>query len=206
MEQKGEEEEFENMSSLEEQQLLVSQINRYKPNEYHEMLGVSTMADETEIKEQYKKLALLIHPDKNKAKGAIEAFHKLKKAYEMILNGVDPAAKDVKEFSCPNSSCGTTIYMNGSKYKIITRGTDIGVCKSCKIQFGQIYCTHCFSSWMMSLKPELSGSLIQCSICKKQFVMMYPKPQPQHSKVNYDIQPKKAVKRKRNWWETIGQN
>lgn len=38
------------------------------------MLNVKKDATDTEIKKAYKKLALVLHPDKNHAPGASEAF------------------------------------------------------------------------------------------------------------------------------------
>lgn len=45
-----------------------------KCKDYYEILNVTKEAVDSEIKKSYKKLALQLHPDKNKAPGAGEAF------------------------------------------------------------------------------------------------------------------------------------
>lgn len=42
--------------------------------DYYEILGVNKDATDSDIKKSYKKLALQLHPDKNKSPGAAEAF------------------------------------------------------------------------------------------------------------------------------------
>ncbi|VDP28954.1 unnamed protein product [Schistosoma margrebowiei] len=53
---------------------------------YYEILGVSRTASDEEIKKAFKLHALKFHPDKNRAPGAAEAFKKIKKAYEVLID------------------------------------------------------------------------------------------------------------------------
>jgi DnaJ family protein B protein 12 len=55
-----------------EQRELVRRIRATK--DYYEILQVAKGASEDDIKRGYRKLALKLHPDKNKARGADEAF------------------------------------------------------------------------------------------------------------------------------------
>lgn len=55
-----------------EQAEAVKKIKKCK--DYYEILAITKDASDSEIKKAYKKLALQLHPDKNKCPGAAEAF------------------------------------------------------------------------------------------------------------------------------------
>ena len=54
---------------------IVQRIERART--YYEVIGVEMSADETMIRKAYRKLAALLHPDKNSATGAEDAFKKV---------------------------------------------------------------------------------------------------------------------------------
>ncbi|CAD7940030.1 unnamed protein product [Amoebophrya sp. A25] len=65
-----------------EQMQLVQKILRTK--DYYAIFGLEKSASVDEIKKAYKKMALKLHPDKNGAPGAEEAFKKLSKAVQCL--------------------------------------------------------------------------------------------------------------------------
>lgn len=59
-------------------------INKCK--DYYQILGVTKDSPDGEIKKAYKKLALQVHPDKNKAPGSVEAFKALGNAVAILTD------------------------------------------------------------------------------------------------------------------------
>ncbi|WP_076420996.1 molecular chaperone DnaJ [Colwellia sp. UCD-KL20] len=63
--------------------------------DYYEVLGVSQDASERDIKKAYKRLAMKLHPDRNKGdKGKEEEFKEVKEAYEILTDDQKRAAYD----------------------------------------------------------------------------------------------------------------
>lgn len=61
--------------------------------DYFSVMGLDSTATESEIKKKFKKLSLILHPDKNPNQDPIIAatrFHELKLAYEVLM---DPSSR-----------------------------------------------------------------------------------------------------------------
>ena len=52
--------------------------------DYYEVLGVTKTSSLDEIKNQYRKLALKFHPDRNQSKDAAEHFKEISEAYAVL--------------------------------------------------------------------------------------------------------------------------
>lgn len=63
---------------------MVNQIKQCK--DYYEVLNVTKESTDSEIKKSYKKLALQLHPDKNHAPGAVEAFKTVGNAVAVLTD------------------------------------------------------------------------------------------------------------------------
>lgn len=52
----------------------VERVRKCRTTDYYTILDIESSATESEIRKAYRKLALVMHPDKNGAPGADEAF------------------------------------------------------------------------------------------------------------------------------------
>ena len=75
--------------------------------DYYQILGVARNASEEEIKNVYRKLALIYHPDKNPSAGAVEKFKQIRNAYDVLSNPQKRRMYDSRGAgSMPNSGQG----------------------------------------------------------------------------------------------------
>ncbi|KAF8034464.1 hypothetical protein BT93_C0696 [Corymbia citriodora subsp. variegata] len=70
------------VSYTEEQITMVRQIRKKK--DFYEILGVERSCSVEDVRKAYRKLSLKVHPDKNKAPGAEEAFKAVSKAFQCL--------------------------------------------------------------------------------------------------------------------------
>lgn len=66
-----------------------------KAKDYYEILDVPRNASTADIKKSYRKLALILHPDKCKAAGAEDCFKKVSSAYNCLQNEVSRRSYDL---------------------------------------------------------------------------------------------------------------
>ncbi|KAH9332025.1 hypothetical protein KI387_004133, partial [Taxus chinensis] len=85
----------------------VETVRRISGNQdYYIILGVEKNSPIGEIRKAYRKLSLKVHPDKNKAPGAEEAFKALSNAFLSLSNAQDRIKlKYQEENEGGNSSC-----------------------------------------------------------------------------------------------------
>ncbi|KAK7292062.1 hypothetical protein RIF29_07725 [Crotalaria pallida] len=69
-------------SPTEEQVSLVREIKRKR--NYYDILGLEKSCTVEDVRKAYRKLSLKVHPDKNKAPGAEEAFKAVSKAFQCL--------------------------------------------------------------------------------------------------------------------------
>ena len=62
---------------------------------YHAVLGLKKDASDDEIKSAYRKLALELHPDRNKDPKATEKFKEISEAYAVLTGKEEPKEQPV---------------------------------------------------------------------------------------------------------------
>ncbi|KAM3324113.1 hypothetical protein P3S67_005264 [Capsicum chacoense] len=66
---------------------------------FYGILGVSPKADDEAIRKQYRKLALMLHPDKNKSIGAEAAFKHVSEAWSLLSDKTKKTAYDTRNMN-----------------------------------------------------------------------------------------------------------
>lgn len=84
-----------------------------KCKDYYEILGVSKEATDSDIKKAYKKLALQLHPDKNHAPGAAEAFKAIGNAAAVLTDPEKRKQYDIRGEEPVQSHNHHTFYARG---------------------------------------------------------------------------------------------
>ncbi|KAK9691258.1 hypothetical protein RND81_09G185100 [Saponaria officinalis] len=103
--------------------------------DFYSVLGLKPSADRSMIKKQYKKLAVLLHPDKNQTVGADGAFRLVSEAWTYLSDKTKRASYDLKR----NVQLSSTIVTGASFPEYCGKSsippTFWTVCTSCQVQY-----------------------------------------------------------------------
>ena len=75
----------------EEQKNAAIRVLKCAPNKYYQILGVKDPSTKEEIKKAYRRLSLLLHPDKNKYEDAEKAFKRRQNSVILVEDIRDPS-------------------------------------------------------------------------------------------------------------------
>ncbi|ANB12940.1 Hlj1p [Sugiyamaella lignohabitans] len=74
------------------QMAAVTRVRKCRHTDYYAILDIESPSSDSEVRKSYRKLALIMHPDKNGAPGADEAFKLVSKAFQVLS---DPDKKRI---------------------------------------------------------------------------------------------------------------
>ncbi|GMH07141.1 hypothetical protein Nepgr_008981 [Nepenthes gracilis] len=124
--------------------------------DFYSVIGLKPSADRSVVKKQYKKLAALLHPDKNKTIGADGAFKLVSEAWTLLSDSVKRASYDLKRNSRLSSAAviGPTFSNNCRESSMPP--TFWTVCTSCQVQYEylrkyvnkRLSCKNCHATFM----------------------------------------------------------
>ncbi|KAM7272045.1 hypothetical protein ACFE04_031259 [Oxalis oulophora] len=112
--------------------------------DYFSVLGLKPCADKDAVKKQYRKMAVLLHPDKNKTVGADGAFKLLSDAWTILSDRIKKSAREnnMRNKQRAPVLVQTNLYPTGvPNYNLSTppqttrHDTFWTVCTSCRVQY-----------------------------------------------------------------------
>ncbi|XP_054820080.1 uncharacterized protein LOC129319072 [Prosopis cineraria] len=129
---------------------VASEIENNAERDYYSILGLKPSADEDSIKKQYRKMAVLLHPDKNKCVGADGAFKLVSEAWTWLSDNAKRSSYDLKRNAQLSAGVNQTnlssVHATGATgytyNKCSNYSTSHGrldtfwtICTSCKVQY-----------------------------------------------------------------------
>ncbi|KAG6387058.1 hypothetical protein SASPL_152240 [Salvia splendens] len=106
--------------------------------DFYSILGLDPSAGKSKVKKQYKKMAVLLHPDKNRTVGADGAFRLVSEAWTLLSDTSKRSSYDQRRnLFAAGYSAGAGAYDNCSKFppSLTRRDTFWTVCTSCHVQY-----------------------------------------------------------------------
>ncbi|KAL8506930.1 hypothetical protein ACS0TY_017716 [Phlomoides rotata] len=105
--------------------------------DFYSVLGLDPSVEKSKLKKQYKKLAVLLHPDKNRTIGAEGAFRLVSDAWLLLSDSVKRSSYDQRRNSYAGYTAGIGGHDNCSKFSASHSRLDTfwTVCTSCHVQY-----------------------------------------------------------------------
>ncbi|KFK39868.1 hypothetical protein AALP_AA3G299100 [Arabis alpina] len=161
---------------------LASQSTSGGQIDYHAVLGLKPSAGKREVKKQYKKMAVLLHPDKNKCIGADGAFHLISEAWTFLSSQFNKSTfyyTRKKHIDSTVLQKHTTEYISRpgtapfdrfppSSQRLDTFWT---VCTSCKVQYEYL--------------SKYVNKRLSCKNCRGAFIAVETGPAPVSAPFHY---------------------
>lgn len=103
----------------------------------YSILGLDPSVERSKLKKQYKKMAVVLHPDKNRTVGADGAFRLVSEAWTLLSDNNKRSSYDQRRNLFAGYSAGPGGYENGSKIPSSHGRLDTfwTVCTSCHVQY-----------------------------------------------------------------------
>lgn len=92
--------------------------------DWYGILGVNPLDTEDAIRKQYRKLALMLHPDKNNAKGADGAFNLISQAWNLLSDKAKRLAYD-KALHIPSQRGGSSVLPGQNGFYNFAQGSNM---------------------------------------------------------------------------------
>ncbi|ESQ55413.1 hypothetical protein EUTSA_v10027069mg [Eutrema salsugineum] len=136
--------------------------------DWYGVLGVDHLADDETVKKQYKKLALLLHPDKNKCKGAEGAFKLVLEAWCLLSDKAKRNAYDQK-WKSKEAKTETQKPTNPQKPASTNKTAPVNPSKQRKGGMFWTMCNRCKTPCEF-LKDSCLNKAILCPNCGQTFI------------------------------------
>ncbi|GAB4859340.1 hypothetical protein Ancab_010803 [Ancistrocladus abbreviatus] len=124
--------------------------------DFYSVLGLMPSAGRSLVKKQYKKLAVLLHPDKNKTVGADGAFKLVSEAWTLLSDSMKRASYDLRRNGQLSSAIVAEAAFSDNCSKSTVPPTFWTVCTSCQVQYEylrkyvnkRLSCKNCHATFM----------------------------------------------------------
>ncbi|KAL3623623.1 hypothetical protein CASFOL_032439 [Castilleja foliolosa] len=139
--------------------------------DWYGILQVERMADESTVRKQYRRLALYLHPDKNRFPGAESAFKLICEANAILS---DPAKKTIYDSrirvtGVRSATVNPPPHMNNN-YQYNTQYGAQSAQSNFSVRQDMFWTSCAFCSMKYQYSRSLKNSMLKCQYCMKSFV------------------------------------